>query len=79
MMFKIGDRVKVSRKYPYDMEHPIAHADESEMWGLIGDIIGQDDVFFWVEPFGLFNTWPKKQKFDPLSYWHFTEVELERA
>ena len=79
MTFKIGDRVKISRKYPIDMEHPIAHADEAAMWGLQGVVVGQDDKYVFVEPFGLFNTWPKKESFDPLVYWHFTPEELEIA
>lgn len=84
MTFKIGDRVKVSRNYPADMEHPIAHADEASMWGLIGDVVASefgytDSKYIFVLPYGLFNAWPKKEKFDLLPYWHFTSEELERA
>ena len=78
MAFKIGDRVKVSREYPADSDHPIAHADEAAMWGLMGDVIGKDDKYVFVMPYGLFSAWPRKERFDPIPHWHFLPEELSR-
>ena len=79
MSFKIGEKVKVSRRYPIDSDHPIAHADEADMWNLVGVVVGTDDDYIHVEPFGLFNIWPRKEKYDPLTFWHFYPEELEKA
>ena len=52
------------------------------MWGLFGTVVASeygyiDSVYVFVEPKGfLFNNWPKKERFDPLTYWHFTPEEL---
>lgn len=84
MTFKVGDRVEVSRNYPSDSDHPIAHADEAAMWGLMGTVVASEfgyidpDMVF-VKPYGLFSPWPRKQKYDTLPYWHFTAEELKKV
>ena len=82
--FKVGDRVRVSHAYPIDREYPIPHGDDADMWGLLGTVVASefgyiDTKYVFVEPLTsiFLSDWPRKQKFDPLSYWHFTPDELE--
>jgi len=83
MPFKLGDRVKVTRAYPVDRDYPIPHSLDAAMWGLQGTVVASefgyvDEKYVFVKPLGLFNDWPRKEPFDPLPYWHFTEDELQR-
>jgi len=83
--FKVGDNVKVARTYPIDRDYPITHSEDVDMWGLLGTVVASeygyiDSVYVFVEPKGfLFNNWPKKQRFDPLTYWHFLPEELDHV
>lgn len=84
MDFKIGDRVEVTNKYPADKDYPFAHTEDTQFWGLIGTVVASefgyiDDKYVFVEPFGLFSNWPRKQRFDPLPYWHFLPEELRKV
>lgn len=77
--FKNGDRVRITNKYPHDRDYPIAHTSDADMWGLIGVVVGNDDKYVFVEPLGLFNDWPRKERFDPLTEWHFLPDELAKV
>jgi hypothetical protein len=83
-MFKTGDRVKIVRTYPIDRDYQIPHEADAAMWGLVGTVVVSefgytDDKYVFVEPLGLFTDWPRKERFDPLLYWHFLTEELEKV
>jgi len=84
MDFKIGDKVQVTGQYPADKDYPFPHTDDTQFWGLQGTVVASefgyiDDKYVFVQPLGVFtNNWPNKEKFDPLSYWHFLEEEVRK-
>ena len=78
-MFKTGDRVVITRKYPADKTYISEHADDAAFFGLIGIVIGQNDKYIFVKPDNFKGGWPRKQPFDTNTYWHFLPVELKLA
>lgn len=85
MNFNIGDRVRITHKYPADRDYPIPHELDTALWGCLGTVVSSedgytDDAYVFVLPVGVFNSdWPRKERFDPLPYWHFLPEELERV
>lgn len=83
MPFKIGDRVAVTGKYPFDRDYPFAHGADTDLWTLTGVVVASeygytDDKYIFVMPIDS-AYWPRKEHFDPLPYWHFLPEELRKV
>lgn len=81
-LFNIGDHVRVTRLYPVDRDYPIAHELDTYLWGCTGTVVTSeggytDEKYVFVLPDGLFNDWPRKERWDTLPYWHLLPEELE--
>jgi hypothetical protein len=85
--FALGDVVQVTNKYPSDKDYPYpyAYTENTQLWGLQGVVVASefgyiDEKYVFVQPLGgLTFDWPRKQRFDPESFWHFLPEELKKV